>query len=103
VASPLPDDAVQAPRLWDRLKAARPDATTLVWFVPNARGVSVDFAAWVEPGDDLATRPAGLAADLIGRFGAMPCPRPEPRCEPPRLETTTWILKTAAAVIAERR
>src|SRR4051794_33056886 len=39
MASPLPDDAVLAPRLWDRLKAARPDATTLVWFAPNARGV----------------------------------------------------------------
>src|SRR3954452_13317783 len=55
VPSPLPDSAGLVPRLWDRIRETRPDARTLVWFAPNARGVSVDLAAWVEGGAGLMT------------------------------------------------
>jgi hypothetical protein len=101
MSSPLPDDAVLAPRLWDRLRAARPGARSLVWFAPNARGVAVDYAAWLDSARNLATQPAGLAEDLARRFGPLPCVRPG--CAPLRLETSTWILRTAAAVIACER
>lgn len=100
VASPLPDSAVLVPRLWDRVHMARPESKTLVWFAPNAQGVAVDFAAWVGPAGEVNTQPASLAADLTRQFGPLPCPRPTPGCEPPRLETTAWLLKSAGAVIA---
>src|SRR3954451_1191609 len=45
VASPLPDSAVQAPRLWDRLREAHPEARTMLWFAPNSRGAAVDLDA----------------------------------------------------------
>ncbi|HEV3162782.1 MAG TPA: alkaline phosphatase family protein [Isosphaeraceae bacterium] len=100
VCGPLPDSAVMMPRLWDRVRAARPEARTLVWFAPNARGVDVDVAAWVDPGAKLMTQPPGLAESLVRQFGPLPVPSPGRGSEPPRLETTSWLLKTAAAVIA---
>lgn len=103
VASPLPDSAVLVPRLWARVHMARPTAKTLIWFAPNAQGVAVDFAAWLGTDSEVRTQPPSLAADLARQFGPLPCPRPSPGCEPPRLETTSWLLKTAAAVIAAQR
>lgn len=101
--SPLPDSAVLVPRLWDRVRSIRPDAKTLVWFAPNARGVSVDLGAWIDPVTGLATQPAELADDLTRRFGPLPFGRPGAGSEPPRLATTAWLLKTAGAVIAAER
>jgi predicted AlkP superfamily pyrophosphatase or phosphodiesterase len=102
-ASPLPDSAVLVPRVWDRVREGRAGAKTLVWFAPNAHGVAVDFAAWVAPGAGLMTQPPGLASELAARFGELPGPGRGPGTEPPRLETTAWILKTAGAVIADQR
>ena len=48
VPGPLPDSAVQAPRVWDRLRAARPEARTLLWFGPNSRGAHVEISAGVD-------------------------------------------------------
>jgi predicted AlkP superfamily pyrophosphatase or phosphodiesterase len=101
VVGPFPDSAVQAPRLWDRLRVARPGARTLLWFAPNSGGAAVDLAAWLEPDWKLATGPADLADKLITRFGPFPRPNAQASSgEPPRLEATAWMLKTAAAVIA---
>lgn len=94
-ARPLPDSAVQAPRLWDRLGAARPGARTLLWFAPSSLGAAVAVNGWAD-GPTFATRPAGLAAGLIGEFG----PYPSPSGEAPGPAQTAWILKTAAAAIA---
>jgi hypothetical protein len=73
----------------------------MLWFAPNSRGATVDLGAWVESGWRLATEPPLLATGLLDRFG--PFPSLVPRGEPPRLEVSTWLLKTAAQVIADER
>ena len=126
-AAPLPDAEVRAPKLWERLKAARPEAKTMLWFAPNSEGAAVDLAAGVDLSWILSTHPEGLASRLVERFGPFPGPQAAPaepkpparkeewgsgffaRFDPraaserkrPRLEATSWILRTAAAVIAE--
>ncbi|HEX8199887.1 MAG TPA: alkaline phosphatase family protein, partial [Isosphaeraceae bacterium] len=88
----------------------------------------VDIDAGVDLTWSLATQPEGLAAELVGRFGPFPRPGDPPAPAPaaaapakgkgefgsgffprldlrqanerPRLAATSWILKTAAAVIA---
>ena len=100
VPGPLPDSAVLVPRIWDRLKAARPEARTLLWFGPNSRGADVALSAGVDSAWGVETTPPELASSLLSRFGPFPCPEPS-KGEPPRLECTSWILRTAAAVIAD--
>ena len=102
VSGPLPDAAVLAPRLWDRLKAARPDARTLLWFGPNSQGADVAYAAGVDRAWKVGTTPPELAATLVERFGPFPCLEPS-KGEPPRLEGTTWILNSAASVLADEQ
>jgi hypothetical protein len=103
IARPFPDSAVLAPKVWERLRAARPDTRSLAWFTPNLQGAQVDLAAWVDPSGGLMTQPPELASGLIARFGPYPWPRTEPSGEPLRLEATGWILRTAAATIAAER
>ncbi|CAN5909772.1 alkaline phosphatase family protein [soil metagenome] len=98
---PLPDSAVQAPKLWDHLRTFRPEARSMLWFLPNSRGAVVDFDAWVDSSWTLGTQPDGLADRLVSRFGPFPSSSGKPGEEPPRLEATAWILKTASATIAE--
>ncbi len=98
---PLPDSAVEAPKLWDHLRRFRSDAKTMLWFLPNSRGASAELDAWVDSSWTLATQPEGLAEQLVARFGPFPKPSGNPEVEPPRLEATAWILKTAEAMIAE--
>jgi predicted AlkP superfamily pyrophosphatase or phosphodiesterase len=101
VARPFNDSLVLSPKLWERLRAARPEAKSLAWFTPNLHGASVDRAAWVDSLSGLQTNPPELAELLSARFGAYPSPRSDPTGEPLRLEASGWILKTAAAVIRE--
>lgn len=103
VTGPLTDADVQSPRIWQRLRAARPGARTMLWFAPNSRGADVDLDAWVDPRWSLSTEPPGLADDLLEHFGPFPCPKGPSSCEPPRLEATAWILKTAAHVLASEK
>jgi predicted AlkP superfamily pyrophosphatase or phosphodiesterase len=99
---PFADADVPGPKLWDRLAAARPGATTLAWLTPSLRGAAVQTAAWVEADDELHTEPPDLAARLEGPFGAYPAPRAGVTAgERPRLAATSWILKSAARAIAE--
>jgi hypothetical protein len=100
VTRPFADSAVLAPKLWERLRVARPGSKSLAWFTPNLHGAAVDRAAWVDPIGGLATEPAGLAAELTARFGPYPWPRAMASGEPLMLEASAWILKTAAATIA---
>lgn len=101
VKRPFPDSLVAGPKLWDRLRAARPSSRSLAWFVPNARGAAVDSAAWVDETGSLMTHPEGLAGELESRFGPYRARRVDPSGEPLRLAATAWILKSAAATIAE--
>lgn len=101
MTAPLPDSAVQAPRIWDRLRAKRPGARTMLWFAPNCRGAEVELAAWIDDPWCLMTRPEALGPSLEAKLGPLPCPRPA--VEPPRLEATTWMLQSAAATIAAEK
>lgn len=103
VGRPFSDATVMGPKLWERLRAGRPGARSLAWFTPNLRDAEVDAAAWIDADDVLTTRPEGLAADLVGRFGPYPAPRRDPKGEPLGLGATRWILRSAAAAIAEHR
>lgn len=94
---PLADSEVDSAKLWERLKSARPEARTMLWFAPNTRGASVDFAAWSASDGTPETQPRELAIELTRRFG--PAPARLPGLEPPRRETIGWILKTAGATI----
>lgn len=102
VPRPLPDSAVTAPRIWSRLKQARPDARTLLWFCPNSEGADVALSASIDREWNVETNPPELAAKLLEKFGPYPCPA-SAKGEPPRLECTNWILKSAASVWAEER
>lgn len=102
VARPLPDSAVTAPRVWDRLRARRPGGRTLLWFGPNSKGADVALSAGVDRAWTLDTTPAELGPKLLEKFGPYPC-HDASRKEPPRLECTTWILKSAAWVIESER
>jgi predicted AlkP superfamily pyrophosphatase or phosphodiesterase len=102
VRPPLPDSANLAPKLWERLREARPEAKTLLWFAPNGQGAGVEVAAGLDEREALVTTPADLAGRLEGRFGAWPLAR-RAADEPPRLAGSAWILRTAAATIAEVR
>ncbi len=95
---PLPDSAVLAPKLWEWLKRERPEAKVMLWFAPSTHGAEVDLAAWADAGATLSTRPEGLAAELVARFGPLPASA-SPTDEPPRLEAMAWLLATAASVI----
>jgi len=102
VPGPLPASAVMAPPIWERLRKARPDARTLLWFGPNSKGADVALSAGVDRAWNVETNPPDLAARLVAKFGPFPCPDPaKGKGEPPRLECTSWILKTAAAVLAD--
>jgi predicted AlkP superfamily pyrophosphatase or phosphodiesterase len=98
---PLPDSALEAPRIWDRLRQAKPDAKTLLWFAPNSGGAQVEFSAGLDAAWSLATTPESLAQSLERTFGSFP--RPGSAGEPPRLEATRWILKSAAVTIAAEK
>lgn len=100
---PFADVNVPGPKLWERLRAARPEATSLAWFTPSLRGAAVETAAWVEADDTLHTNPPGLGEELREALGDYPAPRAGfPAGERPRLAATSWILKSAARAIAER-
>ena len=100
VPSPLPDRELLAPRIWDQFRAVRPGAKVLLWFGPNSEGAEVDLAAWKGGDEGLHTKPGRLASSLIDAAGAFPGLETGTRGEPPRLESTGWILRTAAATIA---
>lgn len=101
---PFDDTRVPGPKLWDRLRTAHRQATTLAWFTPSLRGASVETAAWVEADDALHTNPSPLADRLTAQLGAYPAPRAGyPAGERPRLAATSWILQSAATAIAETK
>ncbi len=100
---PFEDSSVSGPKLWDRLRTSRPEATTLAWFTPSLRGAAVETAAWVESDDTLHTNPPDLGEELTEVFGAYPAPRAGfPAGERPRLAATSWILRSASRTIAAR-
>lgn len=101
VARPFDDSLVLAPKLWERLRAARPGTKSLAWFTPNLHGANVDRAAWVDSSRGLQTNPPEMADALVSRFGAYPSPRSDPSGEPLRLEASGWMLRTAAEMIRE--
>ncbi len=103
VRPPLPDSANLAPKLWEALATARPDARSMLWFTPNSQGARVNLSARVDSSDwRLVTDPPDLADSLMARFG--PFPRPGTAAsEPPRMEATRWILQTAAEVLHSQR
>lgn len=101
VTRPFEDSLVQAPKLWERLREARPETKSLAWFTPNLHGAAVDRGAWVDSARGLQTNPPELAEALIAKFGPYPSPRSDPTGEPLRLEASAWILKTAAEMIRE--
>jgi hypothetical protein len=103
VSRPFSDALVQRPRLWERLREARPTARSLAWFTPNLRDATIDFAAWTDADTGLTTVPAELAGRLVTRNGPYPAPRSDPTGEPLRLGATAWMLETAAEVIVEQQ
>lgn len=102
VPPPLRDSALEAPRVWQNLKAANPSSRALLWFAPNSLGADVEFNAWIDESGSLATEPAGLAGDLVARCGPLPAAFALKGREP-RLEFTSWMLNGAGAVIASEK
>lgn len=99
VTRPFPDALIKGPKLWERLKARRPDAKALAWFTPNLQGAHIDLAAWVGEESGLATQPANLADSLERSFGPYPAPRALPAGEPLPIAATAWMLRTASHLI----
>jgi len=75
-----PDSVHRAPRLWDRLKAARPDLRTAAWFLLQSKHAGADLVCLPAPkhnadGSETMwchTRPAPLYASLRERLGEFP-------------------------------
>ncbi len=101
VKAPIPDSAVEAPPVWRRLREAKPNARTMLWFPPTGIGGDVDFGAWLEGDGRLRTRPGPLGEELESRIG--PFPMTSPGQEPQRLAANLWMLRSAALVIAENK
>ncbi len=103
VQPPLHDSKLQAPRVWERLRERRPGARTMLWFGPNSEGASVEVTARLDAEWNVHTDPASLASSLVHQFGPFPRPRRSASEEPPRLEATTWILRTAAEMLRQEK
>ena len=75
-----PDGVHRAPRLWDRLKAARPDLRTATWFLLQSKHATADLVCLPAPkhnpdGSETMwchTRPEGLYATLREQLGEFP-------------------------------
>jgi hypothetical protein len=100
VPPPLPDSAMLATRIWQRIAQVRPGARTMLWFAPNAAGADVALRADLGEDGRPRTEPVGLLAPLEQSVGPYPAGSLEPCQDVPRPEPTAWILRTAAAVLA---
>jgi len=75
-----PDSVHRAPRLWDRLKQARPDLQTAAWFLLQSKHAGADLVCLPAPKHNADgtetmwchTRPDGLYASLRDRLGEFP-------------------------------
>jgi hypothetical protein len=75
-----PDGVHRAPRLWDRLKAARPELRTAAWFLLQSKHATADLVCLPAPkhnsdGSETMwchTRPAGLYETLRDHLGDFP-------------------------------
>ena len=101
VEPPLPDSANLAEKCWERLKAERPDARTLLWFGPNTAGARVDYSARLDRDWRLHVEPPDLAEALARKLGDFPAPEAPDRGPQP-LAATRWLLASAARAIADR-
>ncbi|NBT13291.1 MAG: alkaline phosphatase family protein [Planctomycetia bacterium] len=75
-----PDGVHRAPRIWDRLKAARPELRTAAWFLLQSKHATADLVCLPAPkhnpdGSETMwchTRPEGLYATLRESLGEFP-------------------------------
>ncbi|MEI6241028.1 MAG: nucleotide pyrophosphatase/phosphodiesterase family protein [Planctomycetia bacterium] len=75
-----PDGVHRSPRIWDRLKAARPDLRTAAWFLLQSKHATADLVCLPAPkhnpdGSETMwchTRPEGLYGTLREQLGEFP-------------------------------
>ena len=96
VARPYRASAIRGPKLWEQLRATRPGSRSLLWFTPFADAGAEVGEIWIGA-DGPESLPEDLKDRLIRDFGPYPCPE----AADPGLEPTAWILRTAAAMIAD--
>jgi hypothetical protein len=106
-----PDGVHRAPRVWDRLKAARPDLRTAAWFLLQSKHATADLVCLPAPkhnpdGSETMwchTQPEGLYATLREQLGEFPLHKfwgPVAG-----IESSRWIARSflAASASARRR
>ena len=103
-----PDGVHRAPRLWDRLKSARPDLRTAAWFLLQSKHATADLVCLPAPkhnadGSETMwchTRPEGLYATLRERLGEFPLHKfwgPAAGIESSRWIATSFLAAAATA------
>ena len=102
-----PDPVHRAPRLWDRLKAARPHLRTAAWFLLQSKHATADLVCLPAPKHNADgtetmwchTRPDGLYAALRERLGEFPL---HAFWGPVAgIESSRWIVRSFLSAAAE--
>jgi predicted AlkP superfamily pyrophosphatase or phosphodiesterase len=102
-----PDSVHRAPRLWDRLAAARPDLRTAAWFLLQSKHAGADLVCLPAPRHNADgtetmwchTRPEGLYASLRERLGDFPL---HSFWGPVAgIESSRWIVRSFLAAAAD--
>jgi hypothetical protein len=102
-----PDSVHRAPRLWDRLKAARPDLRTAAWFLLQSKHAGADLVCLPAPKHNADgtetmwcyTRPDGLYASLRDGLGDFPL---HSFWGPVAgIESSRWIVRSFLAAAAD--
>ncbi len=103
-----PDGVHRAPRLWDRLKSARPELRTAAWFLLQSKHATADLVCLPAPkhnpdGSETMwchTRPEGLYGTLREQLGEFPLHKfwgPVAGIESSRWIATSFLAAAAAA------
>ena len=95
-----PDGVHKAPRIWDRLKAARPELRTAAWFLLQSKHATADLVCLPAPKHNpdgtetmwCHTNPEPLYAELRGTLGDFPLHRFWGPLA--GIDSTRWIIRS---------
>jgi hypothetical protein len=104
-----PDSVHRAPRIWDRLKAARPDLRTAAWFLLQSKHASADLVCLPAPRHNADgtetmwchTNPPDLYAALRESLGDFPLHRFWGPLA--GIDSSRWIIDSSFGPPAKRR
>jgi hypothetical protein len=100
VGPPLADGAILSERIWDRARRARADFRTMLWFASGCAGANVELLGFLDASGATQIQPPELAEELARHVGPFPIEPAVPLFGTPRLDQTSWIIRSAGFVLA---